>query len=147
MTSERAELAAWVQSALDEVTPGQFMLLEYLTDDDVPVEPYAQAALDPGGWYCETVSGAHLPGHRWPIDEHAAMRHGWRAPDARTANWWQADVDLDRAAALLVDALWLARGCTDPDRYAISIGTFPSGADGGAHRGGLQSCRAEAASR
>jgi hypothetical protein len=124
-------LATWVQSTLEEITPGKFLLLEYLTEGDLPVEPYAQAALDPGGWYCEVVSAHHLPGHRWGLDEVALARSGWRPPDLRTDNWWRADVDLGHAAAFLVDALWIARACTDPDRYAISVGTFPSGPEGG----------------
>ena len=127
----RTELADWVQAALDEITPGQFLVLEYLTDADLPVEPYAQAALDPGGWHCELVSPHYLPTHRWPIDEPAIDRAGWRPPDGRTHNWWSCDVDLDAAARLLVDALWDGRACTDPDRFAISIGTFPSRPDGG----------------
>jgi hypothetical protein len=130
----RTELAAWVQGALDETTPGQFLLLEYLAEADLPVEPYAQAAIDPGGWHCEVVSAHHLPAHRWPLDESALQRSGWSAPSDRTANWWRTDVGLDRAASLLVDALWVARACTDPDRYAISIGTFPTGPDDGRPR-------------
>ena len=120
-----------MQSALDEVTPGKFLILEYLTEEDLPVEPYAQAALDPGGWYCEVVSTHYLPGHRWSLDELALVRSGWHPPDQQTDNWWRADVGLEHAAGLLVDALWIARTCTDPDRYAISVGTFPSGPDGG----------------
>lgn len=131
MQTTRTELAEWVQAALDEVTPGQFLVLEYLTDEDLPVDPYAQAALDPGGWRCEVVSAHYLPAHRWPSDELALARTGWLAPDDRTDNWWLPDVDLVLAARLLVDALWDGRACTDPDRYAISIGTFPTGPDGG----------------
>ncbi len=127
----RSELADWVQYALDEVTPGQFLLLEYLSDTDLPVEPYAQAAIDPGGWHCEVVSSRYLPTHRWPLDEPALLNTGWVAPGGGTENWWRTDVDLHRAARVLVDALWVGRACTDPDRYAISIGTFPSGPDDG----------------
>lgn len=131
MDEDRSELEAWVQAALDSITPGQFLLLEYLTGDALPVEPYAQAALDPGGWYCEIVSAHHLPGHLRRLDELALVRDSWRAPDSGTDNWWQSDVTLNAAARLLVDALWFARDCTDPDLYAISIGTFPSGPRGG----------------
>ena len=124
-------LIAWVQDALDHVQPGQFLLIEYLTGEDMPVEPYAQAALDPGGWYCEVISDQHLPRHRWPLDELELARTCWHQPDHGTDNWWQADVSLDHAAPLLVTALWRARGCTDEDCYAISVGTFPTGPDGG----------------
>jgi hypothetical protein len=120
-----------VQAALDGITPGQFLVLEYLTEDDLPVEPYAQAALDPGGWYCEVVSDWYLPAHRWPMNELALARAGWQVRDDVTDNWWCADVDLASAAHLLVDALWNGRSCTDPDRFAISVGTFPTGPDGG----------------
>ena len=126
-----SDLVCWVQDALDQVQPGQFLLLEFLSGEGLPVDPYAQAALDPGGWYCEVVSAHHLPTHRWVLDELALARQGWQPPDSGTDNWWRGDVGLDQAAALLVDALWIGRGCTDMDRYAISFGTFPSGPDGG----------------
>jgi Flp pilus assembly pilin Flp len=100
-----------VQAALDGITPGQFLVLEYLTEDDLPVEPYAQAALDPGGWYCEVVSDWYLPAHRWPMNELALARAGWQVRDDVTDNWWCADVDLASAAHLLVDALWNGRSC------------------------------------
>ena len=129
--NDRSELVAWVQAELDSVAPGQFLLLEYLTDDDLPVEPYSQAALDPGGWHCEVVSNRYLPGHRWPLDEGVLARDGWQIPNGRTDNWWQSDVALEAAAGLLVDALWSGRDLTDPDRYAVSIGTFPCGQRGG----------------
>ena len=132
-TSPSAELATWVQEALDQVRPGQFLLIEYLSGTGLPVDPYAQAALDPGGWYCEVVSGHHLPTHRWFLDELALTRQHWRQPDDGTDNYWQPDVALDQAAELLVTALWCARACTDIDRYAISIGTFPTSPDGGEH--------------
>jgi hypothetical protein len=125
--SDRSELVMWVQAALDRITPGQFLLLEYVTGDDLPVEPYAQAALDPAGWCCELVSALHLLGHRYPLNEPAVTRMGWRAPDAGTDNWWQTDVALAAAAHLLVDAHWGGRDLTDPDRYAIRVGTFPCG--------------------
>ncbi len=125
------DLVPWVQAALDQVTPGQFLLIEYLTDDDLPVEPYAQAALDPGGWHCEVVSDRYLPRHRWPIDHLALSAAGWRPPGEGSDNYWVPDVDLGSAATLLVRGLMLGRGCTDPDRYAISVGTFPSGPHGG----------------
>jgi hypothetical protein len=131
MESLRTELIDWVQATLDVVEPGQFLLVEYLSGEDLPVDPYSQAALDPGGWYCEAVSGYYLPSHRWVLDELAMARHGWRSPDGDTDNWWRPNVPLTDAATLLVDALWIARGCTDQDRYAISVGTFPSGPDGG----------------
>lgn len=131
MSNDLAELVEWVQTALREITPGQFLLLEYLTEDDLPVEPYVQAALDPGGWYCEVVSSHYLPGHRWPLDEQALTRRGWRAPESGTGNWQQTDVAFDVAARLLVDAHWFGRGLSDPDRYAISIGTFPCGSRSG----------------
>jgi hypothetical protein len=121
----RHELADWVQAALDEVTAGQFLVLEYLTDENLPVQPYAQAALDPGGWSCEVVSTVHLPPRLWPSDAGALTRAGWFHPDGRTQNWWRAEVGLDAAGRVLVDGLWDGLGCTDPDRYAISIGTFP----------------------
>ena len=115
----------WVQAALDGTTPGQFLLLECLTGDDLPVEPYAQAALDPDGWGLEVASSHYLPGGPWPLDEVYLANAGWHCPGARTRNWWQTDVSLDAAAGLLVDALWFGRGVSDPDRYAISVGTFP----------------------
>jgi hypothetical protein len=117
--NECSELVTWVQAVLDRITPGQFLLLEYVTDDDLPVEPYAQAALDPGGWCCELVSARYLPGHRWPIEELTLSQSGWHAPDSGTDNWWQTGVALDAAAQLLVEALWFGRHLTDPDRYAI----------------------------
>jgi hypothetical protein len=126
-----AELIEWVQDALDRVTPGQFLLIEYLTDQDLPVDPYAQAALEPGGWYCELVSGHHLPTHRWPLDEVGLRRSGWLVPGDGTDNFWRPDVDLREAAGILVGSLWVGRSCTDPDRYALSVGTFPSGPHGG----------------
>jgi hypothetical protein len=129
--TERSDLVAWVAAALTPITPGQFLLLEYLTDDDLPVEPYAQAALEPGGWHCEVVSASHLPSHRWPLRERALTRAGWRPPAGRTANWWQPDVALDSAAGVLVDALWTGRVCTDIDRFAVSVGTFPAPRGGG----------------
>jgi hypothetical protein len=131
--NECSELVTWVQGVLDRITPGQFLLLEYVTDDDMPVEPYAQAVLDPGGWCCELVSARYLPGHRWPIDEASLAQHGWHSPDAETGNWWQTDVALDAAAQLLVDAHWFGRHLTDPDRYAIRVGTFPCGRRAGEH--------------
>ena len=131
METTTVDVAGWVQAALDDVTPGQFLLLEYLSDEDLPVEPYAQAAIDPGGWHCEVVSARYLPVHRWPLDERALLRAGWQAPCDRTENWWRTDVDLELAAQLLVDALWVGRACADADRYAISIGTFPPGPGGG----------------
>lgn len=130
-TSPPAELVSWVQDALDQVKPGQFLLIEYLPNTDLPVEPYAQAALDPGGWYCEVVSDRYLPAHRWPLDEVALVREGWLQPDSDTDNWWRGDVLLGAAADLLVTGLWVGRGCTDENRYAISVGTFPTGPDGG----------------
>jgi hypothetical protein len=131
--NERSELVTWVQAALDSITPGQFLLLEYVTGDDMPVEPYAQAALDPAGWCCELVSARYLPGHRYPLNEPALTRMGWRAPDAGTDNWWQTDVALNTAAQLLVEAHWLGRNLSDPDRYAIRLGTFPCGRRAGEH--------------
>jgi hypothetical protein len=132
--NDRSELVTWVQTALDGIAPGQFLLLEYVTGDDVPVEPYAQAALDPGGWCCELASAHYLPGRRCPIDEVALSERGWQVPDAETDNWWQTDVPLDAAAQLLVDGLWFGRDLTDPDRYAIRIGTFPCGRRACEHR-------------
>ncbi len=129
--SPRAELVNWVQEGLDQVQPGQFLVIEYLRGAGLPVDPYAQAALDPGGWYCEVVSTYHLPAHRWVLDELALARDGWRSPDADTDNWWLPDVPLGDAAALLMEALWIGCGRTDLDRYAISVGTFPTGPNGG----------------
>jgi len=134
LVDDKSELVGWVQAALDEITPGQFLLLEYLSEGTLPVEPYAQAALEPGGWHCEIVSALHLPPCIWPLDEGLLDETGWLAPDGRTDNWWRADVDLGLAAGLLVEALWDGRSCTDPDRYAVSIGTFPAGPDGGEPR-------------
>jgi hypothetical protein len=123
----------WVQASLDSIAPGQFLLLEYVTGDDLPVEPYAQAALDPAGWCCELVSAHHMPGQRWPVDDAVLSQRGWHAPDARTGNWWQTDVALDAAAQLLVDGLWFGRRLTDPDRYAIRVGSFPCARRAGEH--------------
>ncbi len=133
MNIERTDTVTWVQAALDSITPGQFLLLEYVTGDDLPVEPCAQAALDPEGWCCEVVSARYLPGQRWPIDDAALAQRGWRAPDAGTNNWWQTQVPLDAAAQLLVDALWFGRCLTDPDRYAIRVGSFPCARRAGEH--------------
>ena len=46
-------------------------------------------------------------------------------------SWWQAEVPQEQAAALLVTALWWACSCTDEGPYAVSIGAFPTGPDGG----------------
>jgi hypothetical protein len=131
VTNERSELVAWVAANLDRITPGQFLLLEYLTGDDLPVEPYAQAALDPDGWCCELVSAHYLPGQLWSVHEMTLIRSGWHVPDASSHNYWQTEVAFDDAAQLLVEALWFGRNLTDPDCYAISIGTFPCGRRGG----------------
>jgi hypothetical protein len=127
--SEREELIDWVRDALEHVAPGHFLLIEYLSDEDLPVEPYAQTAPDPDGWYCEVVSDRHLAQHRWPLDELALMSHGWSSPDGLTDNWWATPGDAAQAAAFAVDALWFARRCTDPERYAISSCPLSSGPD------------------
>lgn len=125
------ELVAWIRSTLDEVKPGQFLLIEYLTESGLPVEPYAQAALDPGGWYCEVVSTHYLPSERWPLDELALTRDRWHSPDPDKDNWWQRDVGDADVASRLIGGLWNGRSCRDAYRYAVSVGTFPSGPGGG----------------
>ncbi|MDO8309022.1 MAG: hypothetical protein Q7V58_11770 [Actinomycetota bacterium] len=105
--------------------------MDYAVDGPSEAVPYAQAAYDGAGWYCEVVSGIYLPGDQWSLDEVALRRAGWRMPDRETANWWQLPSTAQEVGDLLVWALRDGRGCDDPARFAWTVGSFPPGPDGG----------------
>ncbi len=77
------------------------------------------------------MSQNYLPADRWPIDELNLRRGGWVPPADDTENWWQEVDTSDGAASLLIAGLRAGRMCPDPDHFTWSIGTFPSGPDGG----------------
>lgn len=113
--------------------PGQFVIVENvvgLPDSDLP---YAQAARSVDGWYCEVVSDAFLPAPVWPIDELALRRLGWSPPDpAQPDDNWSTELPLNAdIAKLLLEGLRKGRCCPDDAPLRWSVGTFPSGPDGG----------------
>ncbi len=124
------DLVALVERVIAELSPGQFLTLDY-SDGPPGLEPYAQLAVDGDSYYLEVVSELHLPPTQWPLYSSILRAAGWSAPDDDTANWWQTATDPHLAARALVDALMTGRGCTAPDRFSVSIGTFPAPPDGG----------------
>ena len=126
-----SDLGGEVGAALARLRPGQFLLIEYDTHGTWDPRPYAQCAREVDSWYCEVVSQHYLSATTWPIDELALRRAGWMLPDDETANWWRNADSADAAAVLLVEGLRRGRLCTDPELFAWSVGTFPSGPDGG----------------
>jgi hypothetical protein len=131
-----ADESAWdalrteVAEALDGLGSDQFLILEYHPSGTI--EPYAQAAREVGGYYCELVSEAYLPSVEWPIDEIAIRRQGWTPPDPDTQNWWTVAESADLAARLLVDGLRHGRRCDELSAFTWRDGTFPGGGgDGG----------------
>lgn len=125
------ELIDEIGQALLRLRPGQFLLLEYDALRTWDPRPYAQCAREVDSWYCEVVSQHYLGATQWPIDELALRRAGWLLPDDETANWWLNAESAEATAALLVEGLRLGRMCPDPEKFAWSVGTFPSGPDGG----------------
>jgi hypothetical protein len=125
------ELAGEVGAALARLRPGRFLLIEYHAQGTWDPRPYAQCAREVDSWYCEVVSQNYLGASTWPIDELAMRRTGWLLPDDETANWWRNAETAEQAAELLVDGLRHGRLCPDPEAFAWSVGTFPSGPDGG----------------
>jgi hypothetical protein len=125
------ELAGEIGAALARLRPGQFLLIEYDALRTWDPRPYAQCAREVDSWYCEVVSQNYLGAAQWPIDELTLRRSGWLLPDDETANWWLNAESADAAAMLLVEGLRLGRLCPDPGAFAWSVGTFPSGPDGG----------------
>ena len=125
------ELAGEIGSALSRLRPRQFLLIEYDSRGTWDPRPYAQCAREIDSWYCEVVSQHYLAASTWPIHELALRRAGWLLPDDETANWWRNADAPDSAGQLLVEGLRRGRLCTDPELFAWSVGTFPSGPDGG----------------
>ena len=115
------------------MTPGQFVIVECAVALPQIEHPYAQAARTADGWYCEVVSSAFLPAHVWPIDELVLRRMGWSPPDrAQTDDNWSAELPLNAdVASRLLDGLRYGRCCPDRALVRWSVGTFPSGPDGG----------------
>lgn len=126
-----SDLLARVTEALATLRPGRFVLLEYHQSVTWDPCPYAQCAREVDGWYCEVVSEFYLPRGIWPIDELALLRSGWLVPDDTTDNWWCSVASAADAAELLILGLRSGRLCADPDSFSCTVGTFPSGPDGG----------------
>lgn len=102
----------------------QFVVVEFYARIDP--DPYAQATPSPDGdWHCEVVSERYLPNAMWPIDELALMSMGWEPPSRPDDNWSHNAPDSAAAAATLVDALRLGRGCGDPLLFDWRTGRFP----------------------
>lgn len=129
--SRWSELESAVAAVLTGIRHGQFLVVEYDISDSLDPLPYAQCAREVDGWYCEVVSQYYLEGARWPIDELALRRAGWLLPDDQTANWWRSADSSTSAACHVLEGLRRGRCCPDPDVVAWSVGTFPSGPDGG----------------
>lgn len=131
MHDEWIALADAITKVLTELRWGQFAVFDYvdsLSDD----APYAQIALNPGGYYCEVVSDAYLCADRWPLDEKTLLAAGWQIPDDATLNWWMSGIDgPSEAAGLMTAALSEAHACRDASRVRWKIGAFPPPPDGG----------------
>lgn len=115
------------------LTVGQFIVVDCLIGLPEPGLPYSQAARTPGGWYCEVVSGAFLPADVWPINELALRRMGWNAPyPVHPDDNWSSELPLDSdVASHLLGGLRYGRCCPESAFVRWSVGTFPSGPDGG----------------
>jgi hypothetical protein len=105
----------------------QFIIVDYATGRCLSPEPYAQAAHAGPDLICEVVSGEYLPAGLWPLNEVALRRAGWSQPSPRDYNWWRLVETADQVAASLVDGLRLGRGCSDPQAFSWTVGTFPPG--------------------
>jgi len=125
------ELADEICSALSRLRPGRFLIVQYDAEGKWDPRPYAQCAPEVDSWYCEVVSQNYLGAERWPIDELALRRMGWLLPDLETANWWRDADSAEASGRLLVEGLRQGRLCTDPELFSWSVGSFPSGPDGG----------------
>lgn len=124
------DLAAFLDRLINELGPGQFLTVDY--DNGRPgFEPYAQLAVDADSYYLEVVSEFYLPPTSWPLNSSILRTAGWSPPDDDTANWWQTATDPHLAARALIRALTVGRECIAPDRFSVSIGTFPAPPDGG----------------
>jgi len=110
--------------------PGQFLILDY-DRGHLASPPYAQLAVEHDGFYLEVVSAYYVPTSECPLNTRWLRSHGWSSPDADTANWWRTSNDASHAARALVTALTVARSCRDPDRFSISMGSFPPPPGGG----------------
>jgi hypothetical protein len=107
----------------------EFLVMQALVGLDP--NPYAQVAREADGYYCEVVSGHHLPAARWPLDELAFVVAGWAPPVGRCTNWSTSADSPDHVARLLVGALRYGRCCSDPSVYVGTIGQWDDGpADG-----------------
>jgi len=140
VSDSRAGQIQVIDSVLQFVQVGQFAIVEYRLADAVEDPPYAQAAREPSGWYLEVVSEFYLPRDVWPIDELALRREGWLPPADVEENWWMrldGSASLHEVARHLVDGLAQGRCCAGDGELSISIGTFPSGPDGGLPLPGL----------
>lgn len=134
MSDRQGDRVDVVGTLLPFVQIGQFLIVEFAPPAGSDEPPYVQAARDPSGWYLEVVSEFYLPRDVWPIDELALRRRGWIAPVDVDQNWWQRVEDpasLDDVARRLVDGLVAGRCCAGEGELNVSIGTFPSGPDGG----------------
>lgn len=114
------DLAVDVSSLADR----WFVIVEYCAGLDP--NPYAQVTpMLVGGYWCEVVSGAYLPLHRWPLDGMALRGHEWAPPGDARDNWSRHAKDAGAAARVMVQALRLGRACTDPQAFIWHTGRFP----------------------
>lgn len=127
---------AWGQilrEALESLRPGAFAVVDVVPVDLVDA-PYAQAALEPSGWYLEVVSDWYLPRDVWPIDDLALKRAGWVPPSVDGDNWYRyedAQTDVGVLSQLMLDALILGRRCDAGGPFQVTTGRFPTGPGGG----------------
>lgn len=109
---------------------GEFVIVEHCAQLDP--NPYVQAAPDRGGgWYCEVVSEAYLPGGVWPIDEWYLLAAGWTPPADLRDNWSRTAHSPAHAAQLLADGLRHGRVCPDWQQVMWRTARFPRPPDDG----------------
>ena len=132
----REELRCEIAGALGSLTPGRFAIVDYAPGSGGDA-PFAQAALEPTGWYLEVVSDHYLPREDWPIDEMVLRRTGWVLPPEGADNWYRyedSQTEVERLALPLLDALVEGRRCDRGGEFRVTTGRFPAGPDGGEPR-------------
>ncbi len=121
-----ARVGELISEVLANMPPGSFLSIQYAYEAD-NLTPYAQAAPDADGVWCEIVSEKYLPAEQWPINTDYLAGNGWSAPTSHFPNWHNDGITHADAGHEILDGLRFGRGCDDPAKFRWHTGQFPSG--------------------